>query len=210
MDRFDDYRRKGFAGLVGFGRHPAVVVVDLMRAFTDSRSPLGADLDAEIAATVELLAAAREARVPIVFVTTEYRADLEDAGVFVDKVPSLRELRSGSSAVGLDPRLGRREGEPILVKKFASAFFGTDLAERLRGNEIDTALIVGCTTSGCIRATVVDAMQHGFRTVVPRQCVGDRATAPHDANLFDIQAKYGDVVNLTEVVAYLAELAAER
>jgi nicotinamidase-related amidase len=203
MDAFDELRRKGFAAAVGFGRRPAIVVVDMMRAFTDPASALGADLEAEVAATRGLLDAARAVGVPIVFTTTEYGSDLSDAGLFVRKVPSLRHLVEGSAAVELDPRLGRRDGEAVVIKKFASAFFATDLASRLRRLGIDTVLIAGCTTSGCIRATAVDALQNGFHAIVPRQCVGDRSTAAHAANLFDIHAKYGDVVELDDALGWL-------
>jgi nicotinamidase-related amidase len=144
--------------------------------------------------------------VPIVFTTTEYDPDLEDAGLFVRKVPSLSHLMAGSRAVELDPRLGRRDEDSVVVKKYASAFFATDLADRLRVHDVDTTLIAGCTTSGCIRATAVDAMQNGFRAIVPRQCVGDRSPAAHAANLFDIHAKYGDVVELAVAIGWLEGL----
>lgn len=203
------YRSQGFAAEVGCGRRPAVVVVDFIRAFTEVGSPLSSDLEAELAATGELLAGARAAAVPIVFTTTAYAPDMTDAGLFVAKVPSLRGLVEGTAAVELDPRLGRRAGETLLVKKYASAFFGTALAATLTALAVDTVFLAGCTTSGCIRATAVDALQSGFRAIVPRQCVGDRAAGPHRANLLDIHAKYGDVVELEEALAHLRRLEAE-
>lgn len=202
------YRSKGFAAEIGCGSRPAVVVVDFIRAFTEAGSPLAADLEAELVATGELLAVARAAALPVVFTTTAFAADMTDAGLFVAKVPSLSGLIEGTAAVELDPRLGRRAGETQLVKKYASAFFGTVLAATLTALGVDTVFVAGCTTSGCVRATVVDALQCGFRALVPRQCVGDRAAGPHRANLLDIHAKYGDVVELDEALAHLRRLGA--
>lgn len=191
---------------MGFGRRPAVVVVDLIHGFTDPASPLGAELDAVVAATRRLLDVARGAGRPVTFTTTSYGPDCADAGVFIRKVPSLEILQRGSSWIEVDPRLGRRGEELVIDKKYASAFFGTALASTLRSLRVDTVLIAGATTSGCIRATVVDAMQHGFRPIVPEDCVGDRAEAPHRANLLDIDGKYGDVLPLDDVLAYLGAL----
>lgn len=201
-----EYRQKGLAGELGFGREPAVLVIDLIIGFTDPSSPLGADLELQVAATRRLLDAARGQRVPVFFTTTTYGPDCRDAGHFLRKVPSLETLQQGSRWVEIDPRFERRPEETIVDKKYASAFFGTALASTLRALAADTVLVCGCTTSGCVRASVVDALQHGFRPIVPRQCVGDRAPGPHRANLLDIHGKYGDVVELDEVLAYLADL----
>ena len=190
---------EGFGGDLGFGARPAVVVVDLVNGFTDPASPLGADLDAVVESTRTLLDAAREAAVPVLFTTVVYDdANERAAEVFLRKVPALAVLRPGSRWIEVDARLGRRDGEPVLPKAFASAFFGTPLASMLAGR--DTLVVCGATTSGCVRATVVDALQHGLAPVVPRECVGDRWEAAHEANLFDMQAKYGDVVPLSEAV----------
>jgi len=202
------YKKKGFAGRVGFGRRPAVVVVDFVVGFTDRRSPLAGNFEAELAATRRLLAVARRAKAPVFFTTVAYAPDLSDAGVFIEKVPSLRYLKEGSRWVELDPRLGRRPGEILVVKKYASAFFGTALASSLHALRVDTLIVAGCTTSGCIRATVVDGLQHGYRVIVPRECVGDRAAGPHEANLLDIDGKYGDVMALGEVLDRLGSGAA--
>lgn len=189
----------GFGGGAGFGSRPAVVVVDLLEGFTDPESPLGADLDEVVDSTRELLDVARSAGVPVMFTTVVYdEANERAAAVFIRKVPALRVLRPGSRWIEVDARLGRREDEPVLTKAFASAFFGTPLASMLVGH--DTLVICGASTSGCIRATVVDTVQHGFAPVVPRECVGDRWPAAHAANLFDIDAKYGDVVPLSEAI----------
>lgn len=202
----DSYRAKGLASPMGFGRRPAVLVVDLILGFTDPSSPLGSDLDAVIAATRRLLDACRDHEVPIFYTTTSYAPGLRDAGLFVRKVPSLGELVEGSRAVELDPRLGRRDDETLVVKKYASAFFGTALASELTALGVDTLVVTGATTSGCVRATVVDAMQSGFRPIVPRECVGDRSTEAHEANLRDVEGKYGDVVALGEVLDLLESL----
>ena len=203
------YRRQGLAAELGFGREPAVLVVDFIIGFTDRASPLAADLESEAEATCRLLDAARTQRVPIFFTTTSYGPDCRDAGHFLRKVPSLATLQQGSRWIEIDPRFERRPEETIIDKKYASAFFGTALASTLRALEVDTVLTCGCTTSGCIRASVVDALQHGFRPIVPRQCVGDRAPEPHRANLLDIHGKYGDVVELEEVLTYLDNLDRE-
>lgn len=198
-----DYRRKGFAGLVGIGRRPAVVVVDAIVGFTDATCPLGSNYDTAIAAIVRLLGAARRLRLPVCFTTTAYDRHMREAGVFVEKVPSLKHLQRGSPLVDLDPRLKRRASEILVEKQFASAFFGTPLSSHLATASVDTLLVTGFTTSGCVRATAVDGLQDGYRVIVPRECVGDRAAGPHEANLFDIHAKYGDVMALKDVLAAL-------
>jgi len=205
-DVMEFYKQRGFSQRVGFGLRPALVVIDFINAFTDPSSPLSANLDDEVEATVRLLAAARPHQVPVFFTTVAYNKGLADAGVFIKKVPSLGILREGTPMVEVDRRMERREDEHIVVKKYASAFFGTTLASTLTANGIDTIIIAGCTTSGCVRATAIDGCQYGFRTIVVKEAVGDRAKAPHEANLFDIDAKYGDVVSLKEAVTYLTGL----
>lgn len=200
------YRDRGIGERVGFGRRPAVLVVDFLLGFTNPESPLGSDLDAEVEATNRLLSAARRRRVPLVFSVTTYDSSLTDAGLFLAKVPSLAVLRRGERWAEIDPRLAPRTGETVIEKRYASAFFGTPLASTLTALGVDTILLTGCTTSGCIRATAVDALQHGFRAIVPRECVGDRAPEPHEANLLDIDSKYGDVVDLEVALAYVESL----
>jgi maleamate amidohydrolase len=190
----------GFGGGAGFGSRPAVLVVDLLEGFTDIASPLGANLDIVVESTRTLLDGAREAGVPVLFTTVVYdEANERAAAVFLRKVPALAVLRPGSRWIEVDARLDRRPDEPVLSKAFASAFFGTPLAAMLVGR--DTLIVCGASTSGCVRATVVDALQHGLAPIVPRECVGDRWAAAHDANLFDIDAKYGDVVSLSDAVS---------
>jgi nicotinamidase-related amidase len=199
-----EFRERGLGNDVGFGERPALVVVDFAVGFTDTRSPLAADLSDQIDATRTLLSAARDVGAPVIFSTVAYDADGLDMGVWVDKIPANRTLVAGSEWVDIDRRLERRSDEPVLVKKYASCFFGTDLTTRLISRGVDTVILCGCTTSGCVRATAVDACSYGFRTIVVEEATGDRSPLPHAASLFDIQAKYGDVKALSEVVAHLS------
>lgn len=203
------YERAGFGARSERGSRPAVVVVDLSRGFTEPAFATGADLTAAVTATVRLIDAAHAVRAPVVFTVIAYdKADAGGACAWLRKAPGLASLREGSEAVALDPRLPRRAADPLIVKKGASAFFGTGLASVLVAQGVDTLLVCGATTSGCVRASVVNAVQHGFNVLVPRECVGDRARGPHDANLFDIDAKYGDVVALDDALSYLADVGA--
>lgn len=201
------FRERGFGLQLGFGERPAVVVVDCTLAFTNPELPLGSNLDDELAATATLLAAARESSVPIFYTVVYYEEDnLADAGLWLRKQRGILSLRAGTVAAELDPRLERRADEPVLLKKYASAFFGTDLVSRLTARRIDTLIIAGCTTSGCVRATAVDAIQLGFIPVVVREAVGDRAPAAHRQSLFDLEQKYADVVSLADATSYLRSL----
>ncbi|MGH3494791.1 MAG: isochorismatase family protein [Sciscionella sp.] len=204
------FREKGLGSEVGFGKRPAVVVIDFALGFTDTRSPLASDLSAEIDATRTLLAAARAATVPVIFSTVAYDAEGSDMGVWIEKIPANRMLLAGSEWVGIDERLERQPDEAVLLKKYASCFFGTDLTTRLLSRGVDTVILCGCTTSGCVRATAVDACSYGFRTTVVEDATGDRSPLPHLANLFDIQLKYGDVVPLAVAVDYFENIAATR
>ncbi len=193
---------------LGFGKKPALIVVDFQLGFTvPEQSPLAGNLDAEVAATNELIAAARKKDIPVIFTVVGYDPHRQDdAGLWPEKAPSLRMLTLGSDLVKLDPRLNQEPGDLVITKKYASGFFGTYLASTLTMQSVDTAIVTGCTTSGCVRATVMDALANGFRPIVPIECVGDRAQEPHQANLFDIGAKYGDVMPLQEVLTYLEQL----
>jgi maleamate amidohydrolase len=202
-----DYEQKGFAARSGYGRSPAFLIVDFINGFTDPKTLLGGDFAWEINATRQLLEAFRRGGLPIVYTTTAYRKDLRDGGVFVKKVPSLAILQQGSPLVEVDPRIEPQPGEKVIEKKYASAFFGTDLDAELRKLGADTVVVAGCTTSGCIRASVIDSLQYGYHTIVVREAVGDRAAGPHEANLFDMDAKYADVVHLTDVLVYLRQFA---
>ncbi len=170
-------------------------------------SPVAGELGAVIAATNRILAAGRASGAPAYFTVIGYDRECpDDAGLWPKKGPYLRTLTLGSELVKLDPRVERLPSDLMLVKKYASAFFGTHLAPILAAKGIDTVVVTGCTTSGCVRATIVDALGYGFRPIVPVEAVGDRADEPHEASLFDIDAKYGDVVSVDEVLAYLARL----
>jgi maleamate amidohydrolase len=202
-ETFDFYVKKGFAARVGFGERPALLVIDMIRAFTDLRSPLASNLDSQMDAIGVLLESARGHEIPIIFSTVAYDAELQEAGIWIRKIPSNSWLVEGSEWVELDERLRRRPREMVLVKKYASCFFGTDLAARLVSRRVDTLIIAGCTTSGCVRASAVDACSLGLHTIVVQEAVGDRAELPHIANLFDIDAKYGDVVSIEDALTYL-------
>ena len=197
------YARAGLGASVTLGSRPCVLVIDFSCGFTDPECALGSDLTPQVEATRRLLDAAREKGRPVVFTTIGFDASLKDGGLWLQKVPSLAALELGGRWVDLDPRLGAREGETVVVKKGASAFFGTNLVAILNREAIDTVILCGATTSGCVRATAVDLLQNGWPAIVPRECVGDRAQAPHDASLFDIQAKYADVVSLEDALAYV-------
>jgi maleamate amidohydrolase len=204
----DERGLDGFHGRAGFGRRPALIVVDVNVGFTDPRSPLVCDLDDVVAAIGRLLEETRAAGLPVVFTTVSYdEGARRAAAAFIEKVPALLTLEAGSRWVEIDPRIAPRPGELVLNKLFASAFFGTALSTFLAAAGRDSLIVTGASTSGCVRATVVDALQHGYRPVVPREAVGDRNPAAHDANLYDMNAKYADVVSLAETLAHLAALA---
>ncbi|CAO5246655.1 Maleamate amidohydrolase [Frankia sp. AgKG'84/4] len=202
------FARSGMVRRIGWGQRPAVVVVDLIRGFTDPACPLGGELSDVVAATGELVAAARSAGVPVIWAMVRYRADLADAGVWPAKIPAQHLLVEDGPWVDLDPRLDARPDEERVVKKHASAFLGTGLDVRLHQLGVDTVLVAGATTSGCVRASVVDACGLGFRPIVVREAVGDRAELVHEVSLFDLDAKYGDVENLADVLAHLRTSAA--
>jgi maleamate amidohydrolase len=198
-------RLEGFHGRAGFGRKPALIVIDMSVGFTDPDSPLHCHLEEVVEALEHLLGATRAARLPVVYTTVAYdEAAKKRAAVFIEKVPALLTLEAGSPWVEIDPRLTPQPGEPVLTKLFASAFYGTTLASLLAAQQVDGLIVTGASTSGCVRATAVDALQHGYRVVVPREAVGDRNPAAHEANLYDIDAKYGDVVSVADVLAFLA------
>lgn len=198
----------GFHGRAGFGKRPALIVVDVNVGFTDPDSPLVCDLDEVVAAIARLLSEARSAGIPVVYTTVSYsEPDRRTAAAFIEKIPALLTLEAGSRWVEIDPRIAPLPDDPVLNKLFASAFFGTTLAAFLAAEGCDSLIVTGASTSGCIRATVVDAIQHGYRVVVPREAVGDRNPAAHEANLYDIDAKYGDVVSVEEVISHLEEIA---
>jgi nicotinamidase-related amidase len=185
------------------GRRPAVVVVDLAEAFTRPDHPLGGDLAEVVSATRQLIDLAREHCLPIIYTTIAFRPDLSDAGIWPQKAPRLVDLVTGSTLVGIDARLQRHPDEPIVEKQGTSAFFGTELITLLVSRGVDTVILCGASTSGCIRATATDCLQYGFPCLIPRECVGDRSTAAHDPSLIDLDAKYADVIPLADAMAYI-------
>jgi maleamate amidohydrolase len=198
------FQQRGFGLKIGFGERPALLVIDMLKAFTNPQMMLGANLDNEIEAIKPLIAVAHERDIPVIFSTVIYNdVDLKDAGIWALKMKGVATLRGDSDGVEIDPRLDFRKTDSLLVKKYASCFFGTDLVSRLLSRRVDTLIIVGCTTSGCVRATAVDAVQTGLRPMVVREAVGDRSAAAHEQSLFDLNAKYADVVSLDETVQYM-------
>lgn len=196
------YVRSGFGGTVRRGRRPALVVVDLTRGFTDPAVGIGSEMAPQLAATGRLIDAARQGAAPVVFTTIAFAEGV--ANTWLDKAPGLAVLRAGTPAVEIDPRLPKRPGDAVITKTGASAFFGTDLASVLRAAGADTVVVCGATTSGCVRATAVDAVQYGFPTLVVSDASADRIASAHEASLVDIQAKYADVVGTDDASAYLA------
>jgi maleamate amidohydrolase len=198
----DIYEARGFGGRSGAGDHPALVVIDLCYGFTDPESPLACDCEGAVAATARLLDAARAGGHPVAFTTVQYdAAGREIAAAFIRKAPGLLTLEPGTRWPQIDERIAPAENEPVMPKLFASGFFGTSLGAMLAARGCDTVVVTGASTSGCVRATAVDALQHGYHVVVPREAVADRAEGAHQATLTDLDAKYGDVVGIDEAVA---------
>jgi len=205
------FRERGFGLATGFGERPAVLVIDIMKAFTDPSLPLGSNLDRQIVETNRILDAAHAIGAPVFFSYVAYdEPNCADAGIWGEKMTGLYGLTADSPIVALDERLHRAASDAVFVKKYASCFFGTDLVSRLTSRRIDTLVITGCTTSGCVRASAVDAIQYGFRPIVAREAVGDRSQPAHEQSLFDIQAKYGDVLAVDAVVEQLARRTVAR
>lgn len=203
----DYYDNIGFSERLGFGQRPAVLVIDMCRGITERGRDMFIDMDDHIPRIRSILDGARAIGAPVVFTTVAYHPDLADAGTFGKKVPLVQALQHGSELVDIDPRLPVAESDHLMVKKFPSGFYGTHLQSMLTGLGVDTTIVVGNSTSGCVRATVCDAVSGGFRPIVPKDCVADRAPLSHSVNLFDMDAKYADVVSSDEVLSYLAELA---
>lgn len=189
---------------VGYGDSPAVIVIDLQNGFTDPDHSLGSDLTEVVRATNRLLDSARGSDVPVIFTRVVTRDDDgADLGIWTEKIPSLAELAAGSEWVELDDDLNDEDGDYVLDKRQASAFHETELGSVLNYYGVDTTILLGCSTSGCVRATAVDACSAGYHVIVPEGGVGDRVEGPHEANLVDIHSKYGDVRTVDDVDSYL-------
>lgn len=197
-----------FDGRLPFGQRPALVLVDLVEAYLQPGSPLYAGIESALESAVRMTAAAREAGIPIVFTNVEYQPGGVDGGVFYRKVPALSVFQQGSPLGAFPAVLSPRDGDIVITKRYASAFFATHLAATLTALGVDTVLICGTSTSGCIRATALDACQHGFLPFVVRDACGDRHQAPHEANLFDLQSKYAEVVSEAEAKELLRGVSA--
>jgi nicotinamidase-related amidase len=187
---------------LGLSNKPALLLVDMINGFTDPDCPLGTHCPEVITANCELLAAFRSKGLPIFFTTVVYHND-QQASVFRAKVPALNVLEPDSHWVALHSRMGRLESEPLIEKQWASAFYKTDLEQQLKALSVDSLVVTGLTTSGCVRASAVDALQSNFQVVVAIEAVGDRNQEAHEANLFDLDAKYADVVSVVDIIAML-------
>jgi maleamate amidohydrolase len=192
-----------FDGHLPFGKRPALLIVDFVMAYVEKSSPLYAAAEEALASNERLLVAARTARIPVVFTNVVFQPGGSDGGLFYKKIPALNVFIKGSPLGDFPPTLMPRDDELVISKQYASAFFGTSLASTLHAQNVDTLLITGMSTSGCVRATALDALQHGFAPFVVRDACGDRHHAPHESNLFDLQAKYAEVVSELEACALL-------
>ena len=201
MDELDIYKQQGFANTVGIGTSPALVIVDFVEGFTDPAHFGGGNIRPAIERTVALLALARARGWPVAHTRVVYADDGSDGGAFTRKVPALLTLTETSPLSQIVPELTPAPGELVIRKRQASAFFGTELMGWLMFRRADTLLVAGCTTSGCIRATVIDSCANSLRTVVVTDCVGDRAIGPHEANLFDMGQKYADLMTVDQVAS---------
>ncbi|MCM6771938.1 isochorismatase family protein [Nocardia sp. CDC159] len=202
-DLADDYRRHGFAATLGPGDSPAVLVVDICAAYLTDGSPLRAPVEDAVRAAATLVAHARDHGRPVLFTRVAYRPGTADGGLFRRKVPALAVFEEGNPLGAFLDDPAPRPAEVVITKQYASAFHGTSLAATLTAARIDTVCIVGLTTSGCVRATATDALQHGFRPLVVADACGDRDPRLHEANLLDLGAKYADVLDLRAALAVL-------
>ncbi|NMM43412.1 isochorismatase family protein [Rhodospirillaceae bacterium KN72] len=207
MDQQKVYSDAGFGQSVPRGTRPAVIVVDFTYGFTDTQYPTAAEMSGPIAATRRITDKARAMGLPVIYTTIAYQPWEVGALPWLKKAAGMAALLQGTRLVEIDAATGIEPGDPVIVKHGASAFFGTNLAGLLTGSGVDTAIVTGATTSGCVRATVVDAVQSGFNVLVPGDCCGDRAVAPHDANLYDMAQKYADVTDSKDILSYLDSLS---
>lgn len=206
MSQDEVYDRAGFGRIVPRGSRPAIIVVDFTYGFTDTTYPTAADMRAQIASTRGITDAARERGFPVIYTTIAYQPWEAETLPWLRKATGMKALLVGSRLVEVDAATGILPDDAIVVKHGASAFFGTNLASLLTSAGVDTVVVTGATTSGCVRATVVDAVQSGFTVLVPRDCCADRAVEPHEASLYDIGQKYGDVTDAPDMIAWLRRL----
>lgn len=203
-DLNEDYARGGFGGALESGKNPALILVDVVMAYLTPDCPLYSPRFEDAADSCRrLVAAAREAGVPVIFTNVVYRAGGLDGGLFYRKVPALQSFLEGSELGAFPPGLDPRADEVVVTKQYASSFFGTSLAATLTAMGIDSLFITGFSTSGCVRATALDAMQNGFVPLVVADACGDRDARPHESNLFDLSQKYAEVLSEAEAVALM-------
>jgi nicotinamidase-related amidase len=203
-DDLNENYRGAFDGALRFGKKPALLIVDVVVAYLTPGSPLyDPAFQVALESNERLVAAARAAGIPVIFTNVVYQPGGADGGLFYRKVPALAAFQRGSDMGAFPDTLQPADADTIVSKQYASAFFGTSLASTLVAQGIDTLLITGFSTSGCVRATALDALQHGFIPFVVREACGDRHPAPHEANLFDLQAKYAEVVNEGTAIALI-------
>ncbi len=200
------YQERGFQRRIGWGKKPALVVIDMANAWTREDNAFTCEgMETVIPALNEVLAAFRAKGLPIIFTTTAYEiieGEHSDMGLWGKKIPA-EVLRAGSDAVQIDTRLERRDDEMLIVKKQASAFRGTNLQSYLTACGVDTVVVTGATASACVRATVEDAIADGFRPIIVRECIGDRIAGAVEWNLYDMDAKFGDVEPLEAVLDHM-------
>jgi maleamate amidohydrolase len=204
-DKINNYK-KAYANKLGYGKRPALILVDFVEAYFDKSCELYADVDQSLASALRVREAASAQNVPIVLTNLVYQQGGADGGVFYQKVKPLRHFQKGEPMGAWPKSLDPADNELVISKQYPSAFFGTSLASTLTALNIDSLIITGLTTSGCVRATCIDSVSHGFITIVVADACGDRHEDPHQANLFDMDAKYADVVNDASVIAYLNSL----
>ncbi|HEY7609728.1 MAG TPA: isochorismatase family protein [Alphaproteobacteria bacterium] len=210
MRELEIYKTQGFGNASGFGARPALLIVDFVNGFAAPEAFGGGNIDAAIARTEGLLAAFRRLKLPIAFTRVVYAEDGADLGIFALKAPNLKRLTESSPDSAIVPSLAPRPGEYVVRKQQPSAFFGTGLHSWLTLRRVDTLIHAGCTTSGCVRASVVDGLSYNFRNIVITDCVGDRALGPHEANLFDMGQKYADLMSRDEVVPVIEKITSRR
>lgn len=201
-----DYAAAGFGGALAPGKSPVLLLIDFARAYYDPQSHLYAGVEPARASAARLHQAARAAGIPAIFTRVEYSADGHEGGVFYKKVAALKAFERGNPLADFTPELAPLPGDEVVTKHFPSAFFGTGLAENLRARGIDTIIITGLSTSGCVRASAVDALCHGFVPLVVTDAVGDRDAKVHAANLFDLGAKTAELVSEGQAADYMATI----
>lgn len=204
------YEKWGQFGKVGFGLKPCIIVRDLIRCFTDPTSKAGYDMDEVIEQTKRLLEFAAEMNIPLVFSSTIYDQNNKISNLWAQKIETNLLLKPGSVWIEIDPRLKHFTFDKVIYSPYISPFFKSDLSDWLNGQGIDTVIIVGNSTSGCVKVTAIDALQNGFHTLIPKEAVGDRSNTEHQTALLQLNVKYADVISVDEVIEYLKKTAAAR